>query len=118
MSRVRRDLLLAIVHTDKTFALTGTPLSGPRYWYGKCIYCNTRLALQEDGTPISTITVEHLRPRNHGGTNEIENLALSCKECNQAKGSHIDNRRKGDARMEEVIEQALATRKARWRDAP
>jgi 5-methylcytosine-specific restriction endonuclease McrA len=107
-------LLLAIVRTDSSFALTER--NGKRYWLGKCIYCNTSLAVEEDGSMISLATVEHLRPRNHGGTDDLKNLAISCRECNQSKGSRIDNRRKGDARMEEVIEESLERRKARWRE--
>lgn len=114
MSRVRHDLLLAIARTDSSFSRIAR--NGEEFWSGKCIYCNTRLDLYADGRPLSAVTVEHLRPRNHGGTEDLQNLALSCPACNQSKGHRIDNRKKGDARMEEVIAAALERRRQRWRD--
>lgn len=33
--------------------------------------------------------VEHIRPRKHGGSDEAENLALACIDCNLHKGSNI-----------------------------
>ncbi len=114
MSRPRLDLLRAIAQTDTSFSRITR--DGEVFWSGKCIYCNTRLDLYEDGRPLSPITVEHLRPRNHGGTGELQNLALACPSCNQSKGSKIDNRKKGDTRMEEVIAAALERRQQRWRE--
>jgi hypothetical protein len=32
---------------------------------------------------------DHVKARQHGGLDEIENLALSCSRCNQAKGPNI-----------------------------
>lgn len=36
-------------------------------------------------------SVEHIRPRSEGGTNEPENLNLACQRCNSLRGHlHID----------------------------
>jgi 5-methylcytosine-specific restriction endonuclease McrA len=31
--------------------------------------------------------IDHIQPRSRGGSNRVANLALSCHECNQAKGN-------------------------------
>lgn len=41
-----------------------------------CQVCGTKVGL----------TVDHIQPRAHGGTNVNENLQLLCHECNQEKG--------------------------------
>ena len=33
--------------------------------------------------------VEHVRPRQHGGTDEADNLALACRTCNLHKGPNL-----------------------------
>ena len=45
-------------------------------WDGRCAYCGNK------GEEI-----EHLTPRSRGGTNRISNLVLSCRACNETKGS-------------------------------
>lgn len=47
----------------------------------QCGYCQT----QEVVSGIR-LTVEHLSPKALGGTDEIDNLWLSCRTCNEAKG--------------------------------
>jgi hypothetical protein len=47
-------------------------------WGRTCAYC---------GTGNVVLEVEHIVPRVKGGSNRISNLTLSCKPCNQAKGS-------------------------------
>ena len=47
-------------------------------WNHKCMYCNI------ENVPFEK---EHLIPRSRGGSNRISNLGLSCRKCNQAKGS-------------------------------
>lgn len=44
----------------------------------QCVYCDAT------GVPLN---IDHVRPKAHGGSNRISNLALSCVSCNQAKGS-------------------------------
>lgn len=47
-------------------------------WGRKCMYC--------DVTGVS-LEKEHLHPKSRGGGNSIHNLGLSCRPCNQKKGS-------------------------------
>ncbi len=46
--------------------------------YVPCSYCGTTL-LREDAT------IDHVIPRSAGGTSAIQNLAVACKPCNEAK---------------------------------
>jgi len=50
-----------------------------------CEYC--RLA-QED-SPLAALHVEHIIPRIHGGTDDPDNLALACIDCNLHKGTNL-----------------------------
>lgn len=47
-----------------------------------CYLCGKILSLD-------TATVDHFIPISKGGTNEIENLRLACKECNKNKGNKL-----------------------------
>jgi hypothetical protein len=49
-----------------------------------CEYC---LIAEEDA--FFRFQVEHIISRKHGGTSELENLALACVFCNRYKGSDI-----------------------------
>lgn len=50
----------------------------------RCGYC----LLQEvvSGIPL---TIEHLQPKAHGGGDEDDNLWLSCRLCNERKGTLV-----------------------------
>ena len=43
-----------------------------------CLYCECKLTA--DG-----MTLEHVLPKKHGGTNHIDNLDFSCFDCNSDK---------------------------------
>jgi HNH endonuclease len=47
---------------------------------GCCEYCMAQQAFSMD-----TFAVEHIWPRSKGGSNQLENLALSCQGCNNCK---------------------------------
>jgi len=47
-------------------------------WRRKCAYC---------GKKDVPLEVEHIVPKSRGGSNRIDNLCLSCHECNETKGS-------------------------------
>jgi len=111
-----KHTLLAIIATDRTFEKVS--YRGRTVWSGKCIHCNTRLQLELDGRPISRATVEHIEPRTHGGTNELENLAIACARCNGGKGRKLDVRKRSDPKLTEVIERLQERRRKRWRDEP
>ena len=50
-----------------------------------CEYCG----LQQEHSPLASLQVEHVVPKKHQGSDEAENLALACIDCNLAKGSNI-----------------------------
>ena len=49
-------------------------------WGRTCAYC---------GATDVPLEVEHIVCRARGGTHRISNLALACKPCNEAKGTHL-----------------------------
>ena len=51
----------------------------------RCEYCRLR---QEDERFYS-FHVEHILPRQHGGTDDLLNLALACCHCNRHKGPNL-----------------------------
>jgi 5-methylcytosine-specific restriction endonuclease McrA len=51
----------------------------------QCEYCRIR---QED-LPVVTFHVEHIVPRQHGGNDDLGNLALACHHCNLHKGPNL-----------------------------
>ena len=112
MSR-RHSLLLAAAVTDKTFEKT--TLDGRTVWVGKCIHCNTRLVIAEDGRSLGEATLEHVWPETQGGTNDVENLAVACARCNREKGTRHDHR--GGPKLESVVALLRERRMERWRDA-
>lgn len=111
-----RTRLLWAAATDNTFERMergGRPVLS-----GRCIHCRKRHVLALDGEPLSPATLEHIQPRNHGGTNAGTNLAIACKTCNQSKGSRLDCRRRDDPDLVRVVALLLARRTERWREPP
>ncbi|MEX1027007.1 MAG: HNH endonuclease [Candidatus Paceibacterota bacterium] len=51
----------------------------------RCEYCG----LEQDEFPFAVFHVEHIIARQHGGTDEAENLCLACHWCNLHKGPNI-----------------------------
>ena len=49
---------------------------------GHCQYCEKKITL-------SDATVDHVVPKSKGGTNNWENVTLSCSKCNQKKGNKL-----------------------------
>ena len=54
----------------------------------RCQYCATKFQPAD-------LTLDHILPSSRGGSDEPENLATSCRRCNQRKG----NRTPDEARM-------------------
>jgi hypothetical protein len=50
-----------------------------------CEYCG----LSQDDLPFVRFHVEHIVPKQHGGTDAASNLALSCNPCNAHKGPNL-----------------------------
>jgi hypothetical protein len=51
----------------------------------RCEYCG----LHQDQSPLAALHVEHILPRKHGGSDDLDNLALACIDCNLHKGSNV-----------------------------
>lgn len=45
-----------------------------------CVYCGKSY-------DINDITLDHVRPRAHGGSDTTNNVVACCLECNQEKGT-------------------------------
>jgi 5-methylcytosine-specific restriction endonuclease McrA len=112
MSR-RHLLLLAAAVTDSTFERT--TLDGQTVWLGKCLHCNAKLVVRDDGQPMGAATLEHVWPQTQGGTDELDNLAVACARCNREKGSRHDHGKNGQ-RLGEVVALLRERRQARWRN--
>jgi hypothetical protein len=52
---------------------------------GRCEYCR----MANDWEPFFPYHVEHIVPRQHRGSDELPNLALSCHHCNLVKGPNL-----------------------------
>lgn len=74
----------------------------------RCEYCQ----LSQAQSPFAKLQIEHVRPRQHGGNSEIENLALACIDCNLHKGPNIAGI-DGDT---EQLTPLFDPRKDRWED--
>lgn len=51
---------------------------------GRCEYCG----LRQEQEPLA-FHIEHITPRQHGGKDSAENLALACHHCNFHKGPNL-----------------------------
>ncbi len=105
----RKRLILQVVAQDRTFK----PVEGG--FQGKCIHCNTRLYVAQDGELMGKTTVEHIIPQAHGGTNELDNLALACRRCNHEKGRRHDVKGPGNAQYEKMVSFLQERRRKRFR---
>jgi len=52
----------------------------PKFFAGKCAYCGRDLNLKNK-------TLDHIMPRQKGGSNRIANLFPCCRDCNSIKGT-------------------------------
>ena len=50
-----------------------------------CEYCN----LQQSSFPMVSFHVEHVVAKQHGGSDQLENLCLACHWCNLFKGPNL-----------------------------
>jgi len=51
----------------------------------RCEYCR----LPQAAAPFLTFHIEHIRARQHGGDDDLSNLALACPDCNAYKGPNL-----------------------------
>lgn len=52
---------------------------------GRCEYCRIAQSL----VPFHTFHVEHIVARQHGGSDDPDNLCLACDRCNAYKGANL-----------------------------
>jgi 5-methylcytosine-specific restriction endonuclease McrA len=50
-----------------------------------CEYCR----LRQDNSPLAVLHIEHIIPKIHGGSDDLDNLALACIDCNLHKGTNL-----------------------------
>ncbi len=50
-----------------------------------CEYCR----LHQDDSPLAVLHIEHIIPKIHGGSDDLNNLALACIDCNLHKGTNL-----------------------------
>lgn len=50
-----------------------------------CEYCR----LQQSELPFARFQIEHIIAQQHGGGDQLENLALACDRCNLHKGPNL-----------------------------
>lgn len=48
---------------------------------GHCAYCGRKIKIEE-------MQIDHFRPKNAGGDDDLENLMPSCRRCNHYKRAH------------------------------
>lgn len=51
----------------------------------RCCYCGIRM--MGTGHDDSAPTFEHVVPRYHGGTNDMSNIVIACRKCNNDRGN-------------------------------
>jgi len=112
----KRRLLLRVAASDSTFERK--QLGGEWVLEGKCIHCRKKLALATDGTPLNGATLEHIVPKNHGGTDELVNLAIACARCNAEKGLRHDHKHRNDPSLRAIVARLQARRRERFRGDP
>lgn len=53
----------------------------------KCQYCGLDASKDFDMWWKANLNIDHIKPKKHGGTNDPNNLVVSCRACNSYKGS-------------------------------
>src|SRR6185437_10494384 len=105
----RGGRLARVAETDATFTRRGGD------WVGKCLISNGPLAF--DARTGEGATLEHIRARHRGGTDDWDNLGVAHARCNGEKGRRWDpKRRRDDAKYDGFIARLLERRRQRWRD--
>lgn len=65
----------------------------------RCEYCG----LHQDDEPWNRFQIEHVIPRQHGGGDAEDNLALACLSCNVYKGPNLAGIDPETGRMERLF---------------
>ena len=105
------EALGRVAETDATFRRRGSD------WVGKCLICNGPIAF--DARTGEGATLEHIRARGRGGTDDPQNLGIAHARCNAEKGRRWDpKRRRAETEYEGFVARLLERRRQRWREAP
>ena len=105
------ERLCRVAETDATFRRVGPN------WVGKCLICNGPLAF--DARTGEGATLEHIRARGRGGTEDLDNLGIVHGRCNWEKGVRWDpKRRRSQDEYEAFITRLVERRKQRFRALP
>ena len=75
--RKRRNL------SDKEWAALTAQVIERDGWI--CAYCDCDL----ENAPDIRHAIDHVMPLSRGGTNDLDNLVMSCQPCNSSKGDKI-----------------------------
>lgn len=59
-----------------------------RKYQGRCHLCGEQVELSDAASPRYA-TIDHIVPLSKGGRDTLDNLALACAACNQAKGDTV-----------------------------
>jgi hypothetical protein len=73
-----------------------------------CEYCH----LHQDDSPLAVLHIEHVIPKTHGGSDDFNNLALACIDCNLHKGPNLT----GIDPETEAITELFHPRRHDWAD--
>jgi hypothetical protein len=74
----------------------------------RCEYCH----LRQEHDRFHTLHVEHIIARQHRGSDEADNLALACHQCNLHKGTNLSS---FDPDTNEIV-RLFHPRRDRWTD--
>ncbi len=81
----------------------------------RCVYCACRVVVGVSKGKRGA-TLDHVKPRENGGTNHENNLVTACRACNEAKGDREVGawlrKRCSSQHVAEVLER-LATQRAK-----
>jgi 5-methylcytosine-specific restriction endonuclease McrA len=73
----------------------------------RCEYCHA-----DERWQFIRFTIDHIRPQSAGGSDEVDNLALACRNCNERRG----NRREGYDTETETVVPIFNPRQDLWAD--
>lgn len=59
-------------------------LAGEQNW--RCCYCTGEMHFDPTREHPQCVTIEHIVPVCHGGSDEVDNLVVACKRCNNTRG--------------------------------
>ena len=103
------EKLARVAETDVTFSRRGGD------WVGKCLICNGPIAF--DARTGEGATLEHIRARHRGGTDDPDNLGVAHARCNGEKGRRWDpKRRRAASEYDAFVARLLDAADAAWRD--